>query len=153
MTDEAETANLEVEGSTATDDSRITTKARAGKSPAKRRAPKNHKGEVTESENEIVDVAENAINGSGYVLPLIHTSIDAALVTEGGGHRVLLTVDHAVLETPPLEHLAFYAGLATLVGAGLVEWPIGVAIGVGHLLIDLTRRPGLEALGEALEEA
>jgi hypothetical protein len=35
----------------------------------------------------------------------------------------------------------------------VVDWPIGVVLGVGHLLIDLTRRPGLEALGEALEEA
>jgi len=28
-----------------------------------------------------------------------------------------------------------------------------VALTVGHLLIDFTRRPGLEALGEALDEA
>jgi hypothetical protein len=114
---------------------------------------KQRPDEMPEAENETVDVAGNTRNRSGYVLPLIHTSIDAALVTEDGGHRVLITVDHAALETPPLEHLAFYAGLATLVGVGLVEWPIGVALGVGHILIDLTRRPGLEALGQALEEA
>ena len=43
-------------------------------------------------------------------------------------------------------------GLGVLVGVGLVELPIAAALGVGHLLIDLTRRPGLDAIGEALEE-
>jgi hypothetical protein len=91
--------------------------------------------------------------GSGVVLPIVHTSIDAALLTEHGGHRILITVDRTQLETPPIEHLAFYAGLGALVGVGLVELPIAVALGVGHVLIDLTRRPGLQALGEALNEA
>jgi hypothetical protein len=35
----------------------------------------------------------------------------------------------------------------------VVEPPVAVALTVGHLLLDLTRRPGLDALGEALEEA
>jgi hypothetical protein len=46
----------------------------------------------------------------------------------------------------------FYAGLAVLAGVGLVEWPVALALGVGHALIDITRRPGLQALGELLEE-
>jgi hypothetical protein len=90
---------------------------------------------------------------AGVVLPLIHTAMDATLVTEHGGHRILLTVDRTQLELPPVEHLAFYTGLAVMVGVGLVEIPIGIALGVGHALLDLTRRPGLQALGEALEEA
>jgi hypothetical protein len=92
-------------------------------------------------------------NGSGYVLPLVHTSINAALETEHGGHRVLISVDGTTVETPPIEHLIFYAGLAVLVGVELVELPVAVALGVGHALIDITRRPGLQAVGEVLEEA
>ena len=90
---------------------------------------------------------------AGYVLPFVHTTVDAELVTEHGGHCLLLTVDTAGIVTPPLEHLAFYAGLGVLVGVGLVELPVAAAIGLGHVLIGLTRRPGLQVLGEALEEA
>ena len=76
-----------------------------------------------------------------------------SIVTEHGGHRVQLDVDGTELETPPLEHLAFYVGLGVMVGIGLVELPVAAALAVGHLLIDLTHRPGLEAIAEALEEA
>ena len=100
-----------------------------------------------------IDDTNNSTDRCGYVLPLVHTSIDAALVTEHGGHRVLITVDRTEIETPPIEHLAFYVGLGALVGVGLVDLPIAIALGVGHVLIDLTRRPGLQGLGEALEEA
>ena len=96
---------------------------------------------------------KGATKGSGYVLPLVHTSINAAVETEHGGHRVVISLDGTTFETPPIEHLIFYAGLAVLVAVGLVDWPIGLALGVGHALIDITRRPGLEALGEVLEEA
>lgn len=79
--------------------------------------------------------------------------LNAELIAAHGGHRVLLHIDERAIETPPIEHLAFYGGLAILAGTGLVEWPIAIALGVGHVLIELTKRPGLEALGEALVEA
>jgi hypothetical protein len=79
--------------------------------------------------------------------------VNATLVTEHGGHRVLIHVDQTELETPPVEHLAFYLGLGALVAIGLVEWPIAAALGVGHALIGMTQRPGLQALAEALTEA
>jgi len=81
------------------------------------------------------------------------TEFHFSMVTDHGGHRVLVEVDERALETPPLEHLAFYVGLGVLVGVGLVELPIAAALTVGHVLIGLTHRPGLEALGSALEEA
>ena len=79
--------------------------------------------------------------------------LNVSLVTEHGGHRVLLTVDDLELETPPLEHLGFYVGLGVMVSIGLVELPIAAALAVGHILLEVTRRPGLDALAEALEEA
>jgi len=80
-------------------------------------------------------------------------NFNAAVITEKGGHRILVRIDDNTIETPPVEHLAFYIGLGALVGFGLVEVPIALALGIGHVLMDLTRRPGLEALGEALVDA
>ena len=75
-----------------------------------------------------------------------------SIVTEHGGHRLLLEIDNTALESPPIEHLAFYAGVGVLVGVGLVELPVAVTLTVGHLLIGLTNRPGLQSLGEAIDE-
>jgi hypothetical protein len=102
---------------------------------------------------ETTHAVNGTTTGSGYMLPLVHMSINAVLETEHGGHRVRISVDGTTLEMPPIEHLVFYSGLAVLVAAGLVELPVAVALGVGHALIDITHRPGLQALGEALEEA
>jgi hypothetical protein len=81
------------------------------------------------------------------------TGLSVSMVTERGGHRVLVNTDGMRFETPPVEHLAFYVGLGALVAAEVVEFPVALALTVGHILIDLTTRPGLRALGEALEEA
>jgi len=81
------------------------------------------------------------------------TEVSVSMVTEHGGHRVVFIADAVQLETPPLEHLAFYVGLGGLVMIGLVELPMAIALTVGHVLIGVTNRPGLEALGEALTEA
>jgi hypothetical protein len=105
------------------------------------------------NQDETTDAVPGATNRSGYVLPLVHTSVNAALETEHGGHRVLISLDGTTVETPPIEHLIFYAGLAGLVAIEVVEWPVALALGVGHALMDITRRPGLQALGEVLEEA
>ena len=78
--------------------------------------------------------------------------VNVSIITAHGGHRVVVAADDRVFETPPLEHLAFYAGLGVLVCVGLVDWPMGLALGVGHVLIGVTNRPGLNALGEALGE-
>ncbi len=78
--------------------------------------------------------------------------LSVSMVTEHGGHRILVGTDGLHLETPPVEHLAFYIGLGALVALNVVEPPVAVALTVGHLLIDFTRRPGLRSLGEALDE-
>lgn len=69
-----------------------------------------------------------------------------------GGHRILITADGKQLETPPVEHLAFYVGLGALAAAEIIEWPVAVALAAGHVLIGLTHRPALKELGEALDE-
>jgi len=54
---------------------------------------------------------------------------------------------------PPLNNLAFYAGLGAGAVFGLIEWPIAVLTGVGHLLSDDRHNRTLQALGEALDAA
>jgi len=54
---------------------------------------------------------------------------------------------------PPLNKLAFYAGLSAGAVFGLIEWPIAVLTGVGHLLSDDRHHRTLQALGEALDAA
>ncbi len=54
---------------------------------------------------------------------------------------------------PPLDKLAFYAGLGGAVAFGLIEWPIAALTGLGHLLSDDRRSRTLRALGEALDAA
>jgi len=54
---------------------------------------------------------------------------------------------------PPLDKLAFYAGLGGAVAFGLIEWPIAALTGLGHLLSDDRRSRTVRALGEALDAA
>jgi hypothetical protein len=78
--------------------------------------------------------------------------VDFSIITQKGGHRALITVNGANIETPPVEHLVYYAGIGVLVAVEIMEFPVAVVLTLGHLLIGLTHRPGLEALGEVLEE-
>jgi hypothetical protein len=75
------------------------------------------------------------------------------IVTEHGGHRVLLSADSAHFETPPVEHMLFFVGLGVLAGLEIIEWPLALLLATGHLLMDATNRPALNELGEALDEA
>ena len=69
-----------------------------------------------------------------------------------GGHRILITGDGVRVETPPVEHLAFYVGIGALAAAEIIEWPVALVLTAGHLLIGLTNRPALSELGKALGE-
>lgn len=79
--------------------------------------------------------------------------INLSLTNRGGGHRVIVEVEGVTVVTPPLEHTLFYAGLGALAVAEIVEWPLALLLMGGHILMDATNRPGLNALGEALDEA
>jgi hypothetical protein len=80
------------------------------------------------------------------------TTARLSICSSRGGHRILITADGTQLETPPVEHLAFYIGLGALAAAEIIEWPVALALATGHILIGLTNRPALKELGEALEE-
>lgn len=79
--------------------------------------------------------------------------VQVSMVTEHGGHRVVVDVDGHTVMLPPLEHLAFYVGLGALTVAEIVPPPVAIVVGLGHFILDVTRRPGLRQLAEALSEA
>jgi hypothetical protein len=74
------------------------------------------------------------------------------LAVEGGGHPILITADGFRVQTPPVEHLAFYAGVGALAAAEIIEWPVALVLTAGHILIGLTNRPALKEIGEAFSE-
>jgi hypothetical protein len=53
---------------------------------------------------------------------------------------------------PSWSSVVFYLGLGGLVVAEIVEWPVVVAIAVGHVLTE-NRHKAVRELGEALEDA
>ncbi|MFC3572965.1 hypothetical protein ACFOZ0_06680 [Streptomyces yaanensis] len=57
------------------------------------------------------------------------------------------------LELPPRDQLAYLAGLGVLTVLKLIEWPIALAIAVGHELARSHHAKALREFGEALEEA
>jgi hypothetical protein len=80
-------------------------------------------------------------------------ALKVGVVTQHGGHRLVISADKTDLETPPLEHLLFYLGLGALAGFEVIEWPLALLLMAGHALIDATNRPGLQSLGEAIEDS
>ena len=58
-----------------------------------------------------------------------------------------------MLRIPSPEHLALYGGIVALGLFGVVDWPVALAIGIGHLLADDHHHKALARFGSALEEA
>jgi hypothetical protein len=54
---------------------------------------------------------------------------------------------------PPSDQVAYLAGVGTLVLFGVVEWPVGVLLGAGHLLAADRDNRLISAFGEALDKA
>lgn len=57
------------------------------------------------------------------------------------------------LSLPPLNELAFLAGVSVLAVTGLMSWPVALTIGTGHLLAHNRHIQLLRDFGEALEQA
>jgi hypothetical protein len=54
---------------------------------------------------------------------------------------------------PPRDRLIFYAGLGALAAFEVVEWPIAMIVGVGHMLADQRHWGAAKEAGEAMEQA
>jgi hypothetical protein len=76
----------------------------------------------------------------------------AAAIAKEAGH-VVLPYGIGPVRVPPPDRLAFYGGIAALALFGIVEWPVALVIGVGHLLADDHHHKLLADFGEALGEA
>lgn len=74
----------------------------------------------------------------------------AALATERVNRLELPLVGS--LPLPPPDQLAFLGGITTLVLIGVVDWPIGVLLGAGHLLSADRNNRLISEFGAALEE-
>lgn len=68
-------------------------------------------------------------------------------------HTVTLDVFGNKVELPSRDQLAFLAGLGVLAALEVIEWPVAVAIAVGHKLAHSHHGRALREFGEALEEA
>lgn len=69
------------------------------------------------------------------------------------GNSVTVRMGDLRLELPPRDQLAFLAGLGFLTALDLIEWPLALAIAVGHELARSRHGKALREFGEALEEA
>ena len=66
-------------------------------------------------------------------------------------HLNLPVIGH--VRMPRADHLAYYGGLAALSAFQLIEWPIALVLGVGHVLANNHQNRISQGLGEALEDA
>ena len=70
-------------------------------------------------------------------------------------HAMLITLpgDLGKVRLPAPDRLAFYGGIVALAAFGIVDWPVALVIGVGHLLADDHHHKVLAEFGQALAEA
>jgi len=54
---------------------------------------------------------------------------------------------------PHPDTLIYYVGIGVLVAVELIEWPIALIIGAGHMMANRQHRDFIRGLGEALQEA
>ena len=53
---------------------------------------------------------------------------------------------------PPPQLLAYLGGIAALTALEVIEWPVGLALAAGHVLVTSTHNKALQEFGNALEE-
>ncbi|GAA4223368.1 hypothetical protein FHR32_001244 [Streptosporangium album] len=57
------------------------------------------------------------------------------------------------LTLPPPDLLVFYAALGVLGALEIIEWPVVLVVGIGHLLAEQHHARVLQAIGQAAEAA
>lgn len=91
---------------------------------------------------------------SGAPVPITKPSGPRAAAEQAvSSNTMTVLVGDRRLELPPVDQLAFLAGLGFLAAFELIEWPIALAIGVGHELARSRHGKVLREFGEALEAA
>ena len=97
---------------------------------------------VTTGSEATVPVETSLRIGHGAVLRAIEKNTMQVVVPALGTIRL-----------PPPQTLAWLAGMATLAVLEVVEWPVAVLVGGGHLLAQQNHVRLLRDFGKALEEA
>jgi len=69
------------------------------------------------------------------------------------GNAVALDLLGRRVELPPADQLAFLAGLGVLAACEIIEWPVALAVAIGHELAHSHHSRVLREFGNALEEA
>lgn len=77
----------------------------------------------------------------------------AARVIDKHSLVVTLPDDLGTVRLPEPERLAYYAGVAALAAFGILDWPVAVVLGIGHLLAEDHHHKLLCEFGEALSDA
>ncbi|WP_055494022.1 hypothetical protein [Streptomyces sp. TP-A0356] len=77
----------------------------------------------------------------------------AAVERVVASNTVTVRIGDLRLELPPKDQLAYFAGLGVLTVLDLIEWPVALAIAVGHELARSHHAKTLREFGEALEAA
>ena len=67
--------------------------------------------------------------------------------------RITLPDNMGMVRLPEPQRLAFYGGIAALAALGIVDWPVALVLGIGHLLAEDHHHQCLCDFGEALAEA
>lgn len=57
------------------------------------------------------------------------------------------------VQLPRPDQVAYYAGIGALVALEVIEWPIALVLGVGHVLMTQQHNRTIHEFGEALEDA
>ncbi|OBF27624.1 hypothetical protein A5727_25820 [Mycobacterium sp. ACS4331] len=57
------------------------------------------------------------------------------------------------VRVPPPEQLAFYCALGVLAAVEIIDWPVALLIGAGHLMAQDDHNRIVQEVGEALEDA
>lgn len=98
--------------------------------------------------------ADGRRSGSGKPGPPLRPAEQAAAqVIDKHTIRVSLPDNIGTIRLPEPQRLAFYGGIATLAVCGIVDWPVAVILGIGHLLAEDHHHKVLCDFGEALAEA
>lgn len=82
-----------------------------------------------------------------------HHARNAAATVDRNQHLTVTLPVVGQVTLPQPEDLAYVGGIAALVALELIDWPVAVALGVGHALSSQHRSRGLAELGQALDDA